>query len=127
MHPEIKCCHTHPNALLSFKGIADGYQVLFQRRQSVLDAAYLCAEGVPGRDDAEDHQHGGDERRPLLHKITHSTTHFPKPHRARTEGVLQAYSQQPSSTCRKDSRAMTLVDLDVGVDEPHVMTVQFCC
>src|SRR5438132_10048604 len=118
MHSDIQCCHTHTNALTPFKGIAYGFQVLFQRCQSVLDAAELCAEGVPGRDDAEDHQHGGDERRPLLHKITHSTTHFPKPHRARTEGVLQAYSQQPSSTSRKDSRAMTVADQDGGIETP---------
>src|SRR5438094_10445082 len=116
MHPEIQCCHTHTNALLPFKGITDGFQVFFQRRQSVLDAAELCAEGVPGRDDAEDHQHGGDERRPLLHKASHSTTHFPTPHRASAEGVLQAYSQQPSSTSRKDSRASTVAEKEGGIE-----------
>src|SRR2546422_8685151 len=108
MHPEIKCCHTHTNALLPFKGIADGFHVFFKGRQSVLDAAYLCAEGAPGRDDTEDHQHSGDECRPLLHKASHSITHFPKPHRASREVVWQAYSQQPSSTSRQDSHAMTI-------------------
>src|SRR4030095_12422121 len=106
-----------------------GFYVLFQRCQWVMDAAYLCAEGAPGRDDAEDHQHGGDERRPLLHKVTHSTTHFPKPHRASPGVRLQAYPQHPSSTSRQVSRAITVADKRLSTlhsltDSPLVLR---CC
>ncbi len=96
--------------------------MLFKYRQSVMDAAYLRAKGASGRDDAEDHQHGGDERRPLLHKASHSTTRFPKQNRASLEVALQEYSHpSTSSSSSKDSSAIT-VAVRKGLSKLHSLT-----